>query len=1229
MKILNIRFKNLNSLVGAWEIDLTHPAYTLDGIFAITGPTGAGKSTILDAICLALYGRTPRLEKVTKSGNEIMSRLTAECFAEVTFETRSGRFCCHWSQRRARKKFSGELQTPKHEVSDANSKKILQSSLRTVAEYIEKSTGMNFERFTRSMLLAQGGFDVFLKASPSDRSPILEQLTGTEVYSHISKAVHERYVDEGKKLATFQIKLDGISLLSEEDERELEANLKKNTPQENNLSLKVEKTKKAISWLNDIANLEKDLEIIDEENKHFLVRQSTFKPEIEKLEKAKRALELAAEFTRFDLMRKNQEADFHILSEYRLALPNKETEVLKAKNTAESTSESLLQKKKQLNETVLLTRKVRGLDFKLEEKLSLINKWENAIKSDEKLISTIRTKYNEDTHELGHKEDLLKNTLIMLSKHEKDETLIEHLSGIRNRVEALQETETKRHEQCYKLSTAENIKNKAHKQWKKTHKHLEKVKTEFQLRKDELIQLQKKFDQKLSGKSVTDWRNELSKAGNIKTAIDNINESIKSLLELERTLNETNKRHDVLSIQKTSLTNQIQEKTDKQKKLEKNISQLETQIFRINRIQDLDEYRKQLQDGEHCPLCGATDHPFAKGNIPEAEETTETLDQIKNNFKKGSELLSSLKIKQAETIKDLTQTSDLKKDITTKIALENTRIQSNSVILSIETHDRPLNSILSRIKKENDDKLGRASKLIQEAEEYDKAIDTMRASLDKIRNITAQAELETQTAAHKKDSTLQEINRIKKEFTELEASLQKSYEILSLELLPYGIKSLSSSELQTILSDLSTRRDRRVFQQKNKIELEKQVSTLALHTQHQAEQVSQLKRKLKKQLDELTTFTSEQDQLNRERTSLFGDKNPDTEESNLSSLIDKTEKDLEHSRHALHLANHQLEQLKADIESFDKKIGLRAKTLKSEETIFQARLIQLSFSDEADFQAACLPEDERQQLAHQAQLLAAEQAALHTKHQEKSFQLKIEYQKQMTNQSGKDLLLTLNELLICQKELQEQLIGIQLKLKHNNDLKCEHQAHTNALDAQKREYSHWDMLHELIGSADGKKYRNFAQGLTFEMMVRHANQQLQKMSDRYLLIRDDKQPLELNVIDDYQAGEIRSTKNLSGGERFIISLSLALGLSHMASKNVQVDSLFLDEGFGSLDDNALDTALETLAGLQKEGKLIGVISHVSALKERINAQIEVIPCTGGRSTISGPGCGKLTQESQT
>jgi exonuclease SbcC len=138
-------------------------------------------------------------------------------------------------------------------------------------------------------------------------------------------------------------------------------------------------------------------------------------------------------------------------------------------------------------------------------------------------------------------------------------------------------------------------------------------------------------------------------------------------------------------------------------------------------------------------------------------------------------------------------------------------------------------------------------------------------------------------------------------------------------------------------------------------------------------------------------------------------------------------------------------------------------------------------------------------------------------------------------------------------------------------------------------------------------------------MVMHANYQLEKMSPRYLLARDKIQPLDLNIIDNYQAGEERSTQNLSGGESFIVSLSLALGLSKMSSDKVSVGSLFLDEGFGTLDGDALEIALETLSNLHEEGKLIGIISHVESLKERISTQIEVSAGSDGCSRLMGPG----------
>jgi len=191
------------------------------------------KSTILDAICLALYGATPRLGRITKSSNEIMSRGTGECHAEVMFESQAGRFRCHWGQHRARKKADGNLADARHEISDADTDKPIETKKSLVKGVIEEKTGMDFERFTRSILLAQGGFDTFLKASAEEKSKILEQITGTEIYTEISRRVHERGRDEREKLNILQAETSGITILEPEQEKETQQDLKDKQKTEN------------------------------------------------------------------------------------------------------------------------------------------------------------------------------------------------------------------------------------------------------------------------------------------------------------------------------------------------------------------------------------------------------------------------------------------------------------------------------------------------------------------------------------------------------------------------------------------------------------------------------------------------------------------------------------------------------------------------------------------------------------------------------------------------------------------------------------------------------------------------------------------------------------------------------------------------------------------------------------------------------------------------------------
>jgi DNA repair protein SbcC/Rad50 len=209
----------------------------------------------------------------------------------------------------------------------------------------------------------------------------------------------------------------------------------------------------------------------------------------------------------------------------------------------------------------------------------------------------------------------------------------------------------------------------------------------------------------------------------------------------------------------------------------------------------------------------------------------------------------------------------------------------------------------------------------------------------------------------------------------------------------------------------------------------------------------------------------------------------------------------------------------------------------------------------------------------------------------------------------------IGNLTIEKDQLLTSIGGINRELEHDQKNKTAIAETQVRLKKAEDESKKWIILNELIGDANGNNFSKFAQNLSLKHLITLANKRLVKLTDRYLLASSDIEA-DLTIIDLYQGSVQRSVKTLSGGESFLVSLAMALSLSDMASKNVKLESLFIDEGFGSLDAETLETALETLERLQSESnKMIGVISHVESMKERITTQIRVKKSNQGYSVI--------------
>jgi exonuclease SbcC len=1222
MRILGVRFKNLNSLSGEWQVDFTHPAYA-DGIFAITGPTGAGKTTLMDAVCLALYGSTPRLDKVTKSSNEIMSRQTGECFAEAIFETGKGRYRCSWSQRRARKRPDGELQPARHEIADADTGRVLESRTNRVGSFIEEATGMDFERFTRSMLLAQGRFAVFLQASPNERAPVLEQITGAEIYSQISVKVHERRGEERGKHDLLQAELQGARVLSEDEEQNLRVGLTEKQRQETELAGKLQEMGRALAWIEGMAALQKELGGLEERQRNFDRRRLAFAPESESLEKSRKALGLEGDYRGATALWVLQENETKELRAAASMLPEKEktgAEALAAKQTAEGLQHA--SRARRVAETEVI-KQVRNLDVRLDEQKKQLADKEKAIGAIEKQGEGYRRIIKTAEEDLAKTHAVLSAVQEYRTKHAADASLATALGAVERRFALLREMNVKIARAAEERSGAARQRESALADSAKTDAAHNASRRSFEKSQNDLADLTQKMTDIRQGRDIGRLRTEADALKDRGRLLSSASETLARIDRTSGALESLKTNLAVLNAAAAGLLEEIKTGAESKIRMEYEMGVLETQAALLSRIRDLEGERKRLDDGLPCPLCGATEHPYARGNVPAMNEAEAALKKTKDELKKASQRLNQLEARRVKTEADIRHAEKERAERQAALAADEKSWADALLILRATVSPDSRGAWVRDETVAVQAKIAETTGIVAQLEEMGRQEKSAQSVLEKTRRTFDETGKALQEAKYRLETADRNIERLRRDAAVLTEETDAVCAATLAEVEPFGIRKISPDSLEALMQDLTGRKATWQAKENEQKTLEKQIDELKAGVEKHQALLRNLEDDLALRRKDREGLKAEHSSLSLSRRERFGDRNADQEEKRLADAVKNAETVFEKAREDCTNIEKELSALKERIAALQEKTDRRAEELAQAQERWRKRIQEAGFADEDEFLSSRLGEKERERLAETQQALLREKTELDVRREDRIQSLAAEREKNLTHEPAETLKESIRAVEDNLKNLRLDIGGVVKSLSDNERQTKTRQERLKGIEAQKEECARWENLHALIGSADGKKFRNFAQGLTFEIMTVHANRQLRKMTDRYLLIRDAVQPLELNVIDNYQAGEIRSTKNLSGGESFIVSLALALGLSQMASRNVRVDSLFLDEGFGALDEDALETALETLAGLRQEGKLIGVISHVAALKERIGTQIQATPGTGGRSILTGPGCRRI------
>lgn len=1210
MKILAIRLKNLASLAGPFEIDFTAEPLASTGLFAITGPTGAGKSTLLDALCLALFGAVPRLSntgrdaKVPDADGEIgtgdprtlLRRGTGEGYAEVDFVGVDGRrYRARWEANRARDKAAGKLQASRQSLRDIDQDQLLASQKGEYKTQLEAALGLNFEQFTRAVLLAQSEFSAFLKADDNDRSELLEKLTDTALYTRLGRRAFDKTKEAREAHKLLQDQATGVTPLAPEARAELDERFNEARQQLKTRQAQLKQLELQHTWLKDLQQLQDAQQSATEQLQAAQQHWDSLSGERLKLTRLEQLAPQRHQFARkTELTGQLTPLAAHIQQhiQQQTGLNARQVQLehsLSAAKTALAAAQS------QHSHSAPLLRQA----FEEQSTLARLVK-DASLSADLKQQAELACTQGQSTIQgLLDQQKQVAERLQRIAAGLEQSTHLAPLSdawnAYRDRLQQLMLIGNRLNKGQAELTTLEQSAARAAEELTAQRHGLEVLYQEAGAEPEAVAE-----QIRILGSLLQDNRKQLR-------AVEELARLWASQQELDKLGAELQQRQLAAQQERDRLTQDgvktKAELTVAEQTLTVTRELLERQ--RLARSASVEELRAQLQDDQPCPVCGSPDHPYHQ---PEAllQSLGRHDESEQANAQKAVDLLKEkLTDLRAEVGGLIAQQKELLRQ------QEQLATQQQNLAPSLDAH--PLSA---QLLVQDADK--RDAWLAQQSSQLNQSIAQDEQRQTALLTLQQDAARLTQQLRSAETVNQQATQHLLDQQRELSSDRQRLDEELSAfsTLLPAETLQALRNEPAATFMQL----DRQIAQRLQ--QLEQQRDELGEQQQRQQtldkEQYQQQTRA--QQLDaaqqQFSALAGQQQACQEKLTQLLG------EHASAEQWQQQLDQAVEQARTAEATANQELQSVRTELVQLAAELKAqqeRAQALESEERELSARIAdwraQHPELDDGGLEALLGVNDQqlselRQRLQQSEQDIAQAKVLL----QERDQRL-LDHQAQHNgNLDAEQLATALTELQNLAATSEQHCAELRAEQAEDQRRQNANQALAQQIADAYGEYQRWARLNALIGSATGDTFRKIAQAYNLDLLVHHANVQLRQLVRRYRLKRGGSM-LGLLVMDTEMGDELRSVHSLSGGETFLVSLALALGLASMASSTLKIESLFIDEGFGSLDPESLQLAMDALDGLQAQGRKVAVISHVQEMHERIPVQIQVRRQGNGLSTL--------------